>query len=52
MFSTQCKINGNTPSPVGAKLAREKPKNTTGHLVTRVTVHDHREQARSYNTWA
>ncbi len=31
-----------------SELAREKPTGATGHLVSRVIVHDHREQARSH----
>jgi tRNA 2-thiouridine synthesizing protein A len=33
----------------GRELAREKTEGAVGHLVLRVTVHDLREQARSYN---
>ncbi|PMZ86672.1 hypothetical protein C1X61_21585 [Pseudomonas sp. FW215-T2] len=34
--------------PCRTELAREKPRDAAGHLVLRVIVQDHREQARSY----
>ncbi|MNN99848.1 hypothetical protein D3C81_2195990 [compost metagenome] len=34
--------------PCRSELARDKPENVAGCQVSRVIVHDHREQARSY----
>jgi hypothetical protein len=32
-----------------SELARDKPENTAGYLLTNVIVDDHRERARSYS---
>ncbi|MCW8278628.1 hypothetical protein IMF27_26390 [Pseudomonas sp. PCH199] len=46
--SSQCLNIKNTTTHCRSEPAREKLEATAGHLVLRVIVHDHREQARSY----